>query len=151
MVRIPSHRSKVEITCKSNDDAEALKIYLQRNQIISRINKILSFVKKSTLQKPILFSVPEAINFLCIIVSMENSYNFRLKVFHILRHQPSRSQTSKNWIILFALSLLKAIVKDGSLYIGPKQCKVSPYTSIKNFTNANCWPPGKMALKRYLL
>lgn len=70
---------------------------------------------------------------------MENSYNFRLKVFHILRHQPSRSRVSKNWIILFVLLLLKAIVKDGSLYIGPKQCRVSPYISNKNFTN-DCWP-----------
>lgn len=48
----------------------------------------------------------------------------------ILRGQPSKFQGYNSWLVLFASTFKKVIIKDGEVYIVQKLCKVWPYTSI---------------------
>lgn len=127
-VDIISQKSKVETFCRCDKNADILKRDLQQNQVL---NKFLSFVGKSTiLQISILLGVPEAITTDYITAYLENNYNFCTDEIKMPKHQPSRSQGLKIWIILLSPSLLKVIIRDEGLSIGLKLCRVRHLTSV---------------------
>lgn len=103
----------MKITCRSDADAETLKCDIQSNQTL---NKFLSFVGKSThLQKAILLGISKIINSDYISDALDDYHNLTPDEFSTKKFYQD-FKISKNEY----LSLLKVIIKDGSLFIGPK-------------------------------
>lgn len=87
--------------------------------------------KSLKLQKCVLFDVLESITADSTTAALSNSYKFSPEEFKFFKHQPSRLQWSKNWIILIAPSPLKAIIKNGAYSnFGRKLCRIRPFTSV---------------------
>lgn len=86
-------------------------------------------------QKSIILNVPEVIDENYIKEAIEGEYITKKDDFRLLRNQPSRSRGEKNWIVLLVPSLLRAIIKDRGLLLGPSKYLTRPLTTVQRCQN----------------
>lgn len=125
--------SEVKLLCKTKQDSNQLLKDLQSTATLTRNYKVSHYTP--FYQKSILLNVPEQFDEKYIHDSISNEYEIRKDDLRILRNQPSRAKGEKNWIVLLVPSLLKAIIEDRGLLLGPSKYLMRPLTTILRCKN----------------